>query len=169
MPTINQLIRKKRKNKIKKVKSTLLRRSYNAKDRKYTVNPNPQKRGVVTLVRTMTPRKPNSALRKVARVRLSNRAEVTAYIMGEGHDLAEHGIVLVRGGRVKDLPGVKYHLVRGKLDLTGVSGRKTSRSKYGSKAGGVAAPRSAQPAVSADRQEGGAPAPAPPAGPAEGG
>lgn len=148
MPTISQLVRKGRKSKIKKVKSTLLRRSYNAKDRKYTVNPNPQKRGVVTLVRTMTPRKPNSALRKVARVRLSNRAEVTAYIMGEGHDLAEHGIVLVRGGRVKDLPGVKYHLVRGKLDLTGVSGRKTSRSKYGSKAGGsgAAGPRAAAPA-----------------------
>lgn len=149
MPTINQLIRKPRKNKSKKIKATLLRRSYNAKDRKYSIQPNPQKRGVVTLVRTMTPRKPNSALRKVARVRLSNRGEVTAYIMGEGHDLAEHGIVLVRGGRVKDLPGVKYHLVRGKLDLSGVNGRKTSRSKYGSKRGGGSGPAEAKPAAAA--------------------
>src|SRR6476659_8417097 len=133
MPTINQLIRKGRGHKIKNTRATGLRRSYNAKDRKYNTSPNPQKRGVVTLVRTMTPKKPNSALRKVARVRLSNRSEVTAYIQGEGHDLAEHGIVLVRGGRVKDLPGVKYHLVRGKLDLTGVGKRKSSRSKYGAK------------------------------------
>ena len=136
MPTINQLVRKGRKNKTKKVKATLLRRSYNAKDRAYTETFNPFKRGVVTLVRTMTPRKPNSALRKVARVRLSNRSEVTAYIQGIGHDLAEHGIVLVRGGRVKDLPGVKYHLVRGKLDLSGVVNRKSSRSRYGAKKGG---------------------------------
>ncbi len=93
----------------------------------------------MTLVRTMTPKKPNSALRKVARVKLSNREEVTAYIQGIGHNLAEHGIVLVRGGRVKDLPGVKYHLVRGKFDLAGVQGRKTSRSKYGAKKGGNAA------------------------------
>lgn len=99
-------------------------------------SPNPQKRGVCTVVKTMTPKKPNSALRKVARVRLSNRQEVTAYIMGEGHNLAEHSIVLVRGGRVKDLPGVKYHIVRGKFDTTGVANRKTSRSKYGVKAGG---------------------------------
>lgn len=141
MPTINQLVRKPRKKTFKKVKSTLLRRSYNSKDRKYTTSFNPQKRGVVTLVRTMTPRKPNSALRKVARVRLSNRGEVTAYIQGVGHDLAEHGIVLVRGGRVKDLPGVKYHLVRGKLDLSGVVGRKTSRSKYGAKKAGGGVPR----------------------------
>jgi small subunit ribosomal protein S12 len=140
MPTINQLVRKGRVRRTKKVKATLLRRSYNAKDRKYTTTFNPQKRGVVTLVKTMTPRKPNSALRKVARVRLSNRSEVTAYIMGEGHDLAEHGIVLVRGGRVKDLAGVKYHLVRGKLDLTGVAKRQSSRSKYGAKKpGGKAA------------------------------
>ncbi len=147
MPTINQLVRKGRKSKVAKVKATALRRSYNAKDRRYKTSPNPQKRGVVTLVRTMTPKKPNSALRKVARVRLSNRTEVTAYIQGIGHDLAEHGIVLVRGGRVKDLPGVKYHLVRGKLDLMGVSGRKTSRSKYGSKkgGGGAAAPRVVAP------------------------
>ena len=133
MPTISQLVRKGRKRKVKKIKSTLLRRSYNAKNRTYSINSNPQKRGVVTLVKTMTPRKPNSALRKVARVRLSNRAELTAYIMGEGHDLAEHGIVLVRGGRVKDLPGVKYHLVRGKLDLAGVANRKKGRSRYGTK------------------------------------
>lgn len=149
MPTINQLVRKGRGRRNKKVKATLLRRSYNAKDRKYTTTFNPQKRGVVTLVRTMTPRKPNSALRKVARVRLSNRAEVTAYIMGEGHDLAEHGIVLVRGGRVKDLAGVKYHLVRGKFDLSGVNSRKTSRSKYGTKkgSGGTGGARAVAPAA----------------------
>lgn len=146
MPTINQLVRKGRKDRLKKVKATLLRRSYNAKDRKYKTTFNPQKRGVVTLVRTMTPRKPNSALRKVARVRLSNRAEVTAYIMGEGHDLAEHGIVLVRGGRVKDLAGVKYHLVRGKFDLSGTANRKSSRSKYGAKkSGGGVVPRATAP------------------------
>lgn len=144
MPTINQLVRRGRESKSKKVRATALRRSYNAKDRRYLSLSNPQKRGVVTLVRTMTPKKPNSALRKVARVRLSNRTEVTAYIQGVGHDLAEHGIVLVRGGRVKDLPGVKYHLIRGKLDLAGVAGRKTSRSKYGSKKGGGGpAPRAA--------------------------
>ncbi len=136
MPTINQLVRKGRKKIVKKIKATALRRSFNAKDRRYTQGFNPQKRGVVTLVKTMTPKKPNSALRKVARVRLSNRAEVTAYIQGEGHSLAEHGIVLVRGGRVKDLPGVKYHLIRGKYDLAGVVGRKQGRSRYGTKSGG---------------------------------
>jgi len=147
MPTINQLVRKGRKKIVKKIKATALRRSFNGKDRKYTQNFNPQKRGVVTLVKTMTPRKPNSALRKVARVRLSNRTEVTAYIQGEGHSLAEHGIVLVRGGRVKDLPGVKYHLVRGKLDLAGVVGRKKARSIYGTKSGGGGpAPKTAAPA-----------------------
>ncbi|MEK7616751.1 MAG: 30S ribosomal protein S12 [Patescibacteria group bacterium] len=140
MPTVSQLVRKGRKKISKKIKATALRRSFNAKDRRYVSSFNPQKRGVVTLVKTMTPKKPNSALRKVARVRLSNRTEVTAYIQGEGHSLAEHGIVLVRGGRVKDLPGVKYHLVRGKFDLTGVLGRKRGRSKYGTKAGGMAAP-----------------------------
>ncbi len=139
MPTINQLIRKGRGVKVKKVRSALLHRGYNAKDRKYTSYPSPQKRGVVTLVKTMTPRKPNSALRKVARVRLSNRAEITAYIQGEGHDLAEHGIVLVRGGRVQDLVGVKFHLVRGKLDLAGVQKRQSSRSLYGTKKSGGAA------------------------------
>ena len=110
-----------------------MRTVFNAKERKYTLVPSPQKRGVVTLVRTMTPKKPNSALRKVARVKLSNREEVTAYIQGIGHNLAEHGIVLVRGGRVKDLPGVKYHLVRGKFDLAGVESRRSSRSRYGTK------------------------------------
>lgn len=143
MPTINQLIRKGRKSTTRKVKATALRRLFNSKIGRYSTLPSPQKRGVVILVKTMTPKKPNSALRKVARVRLSNRTEVTAYIPGIGHNLAEHGIVLVRGGRVRDLPGVKYHLIRGKLDLEGVSGRKTSRSKYGTKKGGgvAAAPR----------------------------
>lgn len=133
MPTVNQLVRHGRTFRTKKIKATALRRSYNAKERKFTASFNPQKRGVVTLVKTMTPMKPNSALRKVARVRLSNKTAVTAYIQGVGHDLAEHGIVLIRGGRVKDLPGVKYHIVRGKLDMTGVQKRMTSRSKYGSK------------------------------------
>lgn len=145
MPTINQLVRRGRKKISKKIKASALRRSFNGKDRRFVQTFSPQKRGVVTLVKTMTPKKPNSALRKVARVRLSNRAEVTAYIQGEGHTLAEHGIVLVRGGRVKDLPGVKYHLIRGKLDLGGVIGRKRGRSKYGTKTGGPAAPpRAAQ-------------------------
>ncbi|GIK84085.1 MAG: 30S ribosomal protein S12 [Patescibacteria group bacterium] len=134
MPTINQLIRKGgRKSKPKKIKAQALRRSFNSNTGKQVMTNNPQKRGVCTVVKTMTPKKPNSALRKVARVRLSNKMEVTAYIMGEGHSLAEHSIVLVRGGRVKDLPGVKYHIIRGKYDAAGVSGRKTSRSKYGVK------------------------------------
>jgi len=110
-----------------------LRKSFNARTRRMVESINSQKRGVVTLVKTMTPKKPNSALRKVARVRLSNKQEVTAYIQGIGHDLSEHAIVLVRGGRVKDLPGVKYHIVRGKYDTSGVVGRKSSRSKYGTK------------------------------------
>ena len=139
MPTLNQLVRKGRSRKSKKVKATGLRTIFNAKIRRYTQVPSPQKRGVVTLVRTMTPKKPNSALRKVARIKLSNREEVTAYIQGIGHNLAEHGIVLVRGGRVKDLPGVKYHLVRGKFDLAGVEGRRTSRSRYGTKRPGASA------------------------------
>ncbi|GIW61377.1 MAG: 30S ribosomal protein S12 [Patescibacteria group bacterium] len=133
MPTLSQLAKHGRKQKIKKVKATALRRFFNAKDRVYKELAAPQKRGVVTLVKTMTPKKPNSALRKVARVKLSNKVEVTAYIPGIGHTLSEHGIVLVRGGRVKDLPGVKYHIVRGKFDLLGVEGRRTSRSKYGAK------------------------------------
>lgn len=139
MPTIAQLIRKGRERRRKKVKATALRRLFNAKNRKFTMMSSPQKRGVVTLVKTMTPKKPNSALRKVARVRLSNKQEVTAYIQGIGHNLSEHGIVLIRGGRVKDLPGVKYHIVRGKFDLAGVEGRKTSRSKYGTKYSGQGA------------------------------
>lgn len=133
MPTLSQLVKQGRQKKIKKKKVSGLLKSYNAKDRIYNQIPSPQKRGVVTLVKTMTPRKPNSALRKVARVKLSNRTEVTAYIQGVGHSLSEHGIVLVRGGRVKDLPGVKYHIVRGKFDLQGVQNRKTSRSIYGAK------------------------------------
>lgn len=132
MPTINQLIRKGRNKKSKKVKAAALRRMFNSRTRETTESPSPFKRGVCTLVKTMTPKKPNSALRKVARVRLSNRMEVTAYIPGEGHSLAEHSIVLVRGGRKQDLPGVKYHVVRGKFDAEGVQGRKQSRSKYGS-------------------------------------
>jgi len=136
MPTINQLIRKGRKKRPKKIKATALRRSFNAKDRKMVNTVNPQKRGVCTVVKTMTPKKPNSALRKVARVRLSNKQEVTAYIPGIGHNLAEHSIVLVRGGRVKDLPGVKYHIIRGKYDSAGVEGKKKRRSKYGTRKGG---------------------------------
>jgi len=110
-----------------------MKMSFNSLKRKYVETNNSFKRGVCTVVRTMTPKKPNSALRKVARVRLSNKMEVTAYIQGVGHNLAEHSIVLVRGGRVKDLPGVKYHIVRGKFDTAGVIGRGTSRSKYGAK------------------------------------
>ena len=139
MPTINQLIRKPRRKPAKKVKATALRRFFNAKDRIIKQLPAPQKRGVVTLVKTMTPKKPNSALRKVARVRLSNKVEVTAYIPGIGHELNEHAIVMVEGGRVQDLPGVKYHIVRGKFDTTGVQNRKQGRSRYGTKKSGAAA------------------------------
>lgn len=137
MPTINQLVRNKRRPKPKRIKATALRKSLNLNTRRITPTTNPQKRGVCLVVKTMTPKKPNSALRKVARVRLSNKQEVTAYIPGEGHDLAEHSIVLVRGGRVKDLPGVKYHIIRGKYDSSGVEGRKSSRSKYGTKQSGA--------------------------------
>lgn len=133
MPTINQLVKKGRHNKAKKVKATALRKFFNAKDRVTKQLHSPFKRGVVTLVKTMTPKKPNSALRKVARVRLSNKQEVTAYIPGIGHELTEHAIVLVRGGRVPDLPGVKYHIVRGKFDSSGVANRKQGRSRYGAK------------------------------------
>lgn len=133
MPTINQLIKKKRSKRIKKSRAVAMKTSFNSLKRRYVTTKNPLKRGVCTVVRTMTPKKPNSALRKVARVRLSNKMEVTAYIQGVGHNLAEHSIVLVRGGRVKDLPGVKYHIVRGKFDTAGVVGRTTSRSKYGAK------------------------------------
>ncbi len=136
MPRISQLVRKGRKRKKNRVKATALRRSFNASIRQMMKTVNPQKRGVCTVVKTATPKKPNSALRKVARVRLSNKQEVTAYIPGEGHNLAEHSIVLVRGGRVKDLPGVKYHIVRGKYDAAGVEGKKKGRSKYGTRTGG---------------------------------
>lgn len=137
MPTVSQLVRHGRKKSAKKTKKAALGRWFNAKDRKFGENASPFKRGVVVQVRTMTPKKPNSALRKVARVRLSNKQEITAYIPGEGHDLAEHAIVLVRGGRVKDLPGIRYKIVRGRFDTGGVVGRKSSRSIYGTKTGGV--------------------------------
>jgi small subunit ribosomal protein S12 len=126
-------VKKGRKKRLKKSRSAALKSSFNIIKRKYVQTNNPFKRGVCTVVRTMTPKKPNSALRKVARVRLSNKVEVTAYIQGIGHNLAEHSIVLLRGGRVKDLPGVKYHIVRGKFDAAGVEKRATSRSKYGTK------------------------------------
>jgi small subunit ribosomal protein S12 len=135
LPTINQLIRKGRTPKKKKVKAPALRWKFNSlTHRQSTGTFAPQKRGVCTQVRTMTPKKPNSALRKIARVRLSNGMEVTAYIPGEGHNLQEHSVVLIRGGRIKDLPGVRYHIVRGTLDASGVANRKKSRSKYGAKA-----------------------------------
>ena len=134
MPTINQLIRKGRETKKVKSKAPALQYTLNSmKQRRVRQSGSPQKRGVCTVVRTMTPRKPNSALRKIARVRLSNGIEVTAYIPGEGHQLQEHSVVLVRGGCVKDLPGVRYHIVRGTLDTTGVAKRQQSRSKYGAK------------------------------------
>lgn len=156
MPTISQLVRKGRKPLAGKTKKAALRRWFNAKDRRFGELASPFKRGVVLQVRTMTPKKPNSALRKVARVRLSNKQEVTAYIGGEGHELAEHSIVMIRGGRVKDLPGVKYHVVRGKYDTTGVVGRKRGRSRYGTKKGGIVAPRPA-PAASPAEPSGTAP------------
>ena len=134
MPTINQLVRKGRKKIIKKTKAPALRFIYNAlKNRTVQGEGAPQKRGVCIQVKTVTPKKPNSALRKVARVRLSNGIEVTAYIPGEGHELQEHSVVLIRGGRVPDLPGVRYHIIRGALDTTGVANRKQARSKYGAK------------------------------------
>jgi len=135
LPTINQLVRKGRKQTSKRVKAPALRYTFNALRNKTTVRPKsaPQKRGVCLQVRTMTPKKPNSGLRKIARVRLSNGIQVTAYIPGEGHDLQEHSVVLVRGGRVKDLPGVRYHIIRGTLDASGVDKRRQGRSKYGNK------------------------------------
>ncbi len=135
MPTINQLIRKGRQTKRAKSKAPALQFTYNSMKQRRTRQEKgaPQKRGVCTSVRTMTPKKPNSALRKIARVRLTNLIEVTAYIPGEGHQLQEHSVVLVRGGRVKDLPGVRYHIVRGTLDTTGVAKRSQGRSKYGAK------------------------------------
>lgn len=161
MPTTSQLVRKGRKKSVKKTKKAALRRWFNSKDRKFGELPSPFKRGVVLSVRTMTPKKPNSALRKVARVRLSNKQEVTAYIPGEGNELAEHSIVLVRGGRVKDLPGVKYTIVRGRYDTTGVVGRKTSRSIYGTKSGGVVAPSASEEVKVDESVDVKAPEPAP--------
>lgn len=135
MPTISQLVRKGRKRVTKKTTAPALRFNYNALERKTSrTDGAPQKRGVCTQVKTMTPKKPNSALRKIARVRLTNQMEVTAYIPGEGHNLQEHSVVLIRGGRVKDLPGVRYHVIRGALDTAGVKDRKKGRSKYGAKA-----------------------------------
>ena len=133
LPTINQLVRKGRAPVKKKTKAPALRYSYNAQNGRLTrrARGSPQKRGVCTQVKTTTPKKPNSALRKIARVRLTSGIEVTAYIPGEGHNLQEHSMVLVRGGRVRDLPGVRYHIVRGALDAAGVENRKRGRSKYG--------------------------------------
>jgi len=135
VPTINQLVRKGRKPKRKTSKAPALQNIFNSYGRGRMEVPRgaPQKRGVCTQVRTMTPKKPNSALRKIARVRLTNGIEVTAYIPGEGHNLQEHSVVLVRGGRVKDLPGVRYHVIRGTMDTAGVEGRSQQRSKYGTK------------------------------------
>ena len=133
MPTINQLIRHGRKSIVSKSKTPALGANLNTLKKKTTIVNSPQKRGVCVAVRTVTPKKPNSALRKVARVRLTNGMEVMAYIPGIGHNLQEHSVVLIRGGRVKDLPGVRYHIVRGSLDTAGVEGRKQSRSKYGVK------------------------------------
>ncbi len=141
MPTVNQLVRKGRKKIIKKTKAPALRISYNAlTNRIVRGKGSPQKRGVCVQVKTMTPKKPNSALRKIARVRLTNGMEVTAYIPGEGHNLQEHSVVLIRGGRVKDLPGVRYHVIRGAVDASGVPNRRQGRSKYGT-------PRSQSPAA----------------------
>ncbi len=133
MPTVNQLVRKRRTDKVRKSKSPVLGVSYNSRTKKYTKTTNPQKKGVCTQVGTVTPKKPNSALRKFAKVRLSNGSEVRAYIGGEGHNLQEHSVVLVRGGRVKDLIGVRYHIIRGTLDTSGVDKKRQGRSKYGAK------------------------------------
>ena len=133
MPTFNQLVRKGRKTSVKKSTAPALLKGFNSLHKKPIDQTSPQKRGVCTTVKTMTPKKPNSALRKVAWVRLSNGQEVIAYIGGEGHNLQEHSIVLVQGGRVKDLPGVRYHIVRGALDCAAVKNRKQSRSRYGAK------------------------------------
>ena len=133
MPTFNQLVRKGREVAEKKAKAPALLKGWNSKKRVAINQNSPQKRGVCTAVKTATPKKPNSALRKIARVRLSNGIEVSSYIPGVGHNLQEHSVVLIRGGRVKDLPGVRYHIVRGTLDAQGVNGRMQSRSKYGAK------------------------------------
>lgn len=133
MPTINQLVKRPRKKVSHKAKTPALRRGFNTVATRPVYYPSPFKRGVCIAVRTTTPKKPNSALRKIARVRLTNGMEVTAYIPGVGHNLQEHSVVMLRGGRVKDLPGVRYHIVRGVLDAAGVEGRKQGRSKYGAK------------------------------------
>ena len=133
MPTVNQLVRKGRKTHHTKSTAPALQRGYNSKKKTTTDARSPQKRGVCTVVKTVTPKKPNSALRKVARVRLSNGFEVTSYIPGIGHNLQEHSVVLIRGGRVKDLPGVRYHIIRGTLDTAGVKDRNQGRSRYGAK------------------------------------
>ena len=133
MPTFNQLVRKGRQTAAKKSNSPALQKSVNSLRKTTVEQSSPQKRGVCTAVRTATPQKPNSALRKIARVRLSNGIEVTSYIPGEGHNLQEHSVVLIRGGRVKDLPGTRYHIVRGTLDTAGVAKRRQARSKYGAK------------------------------------
>lgn len=137
MPTINQLVKKGRRRIAKKVKTPALHRGFNSLKNEplYQRKGSPFKRGVCVKVTTVTPKKPNSALRKIARVRLTSGQEVTAYIPGVGHNLQEHSVVVIRGGRVKDLPGVRYHIIRGKLDTTGVEGRKQGRSKYGAKKG----------------------------------
>ena len=154
MPTINQLIRNGRKTRRVKDKAPALRFSFNSlKNSGYRNTGAPQKRGVCTQVRTQTPKKPNSALRKVARVRLTNSMEVTAYIPGEGHNLQEHSVVLIRGGRVKDLPGVRYHIIRGALDTEGVADRNRGRSKYGTKKSGAARSPSAAPAPQSEPTE----------------
>ena len=133
MPTFNQLVRKGRETQERKPKAPALLKSWNSQKRALTDHNSPQKRGVCTVVKTQSPKKPNSALRKVARVRLSNNAEVTSYIPGVGHNLQEHSVVLIRGGRVRDIPGVRYHIIRGTLDAQGVDKRMQSRSKYGAK------------------------------------
>ena len=133
MPTFNQLVRKGRQTSVKKSTAPALQRGFNILKKRPIDQSSPQKRGVCTSVRTLTPKKPNSALRKIARVRLTNGVEVTSYIPGIGHNLQEHSVVLIRGGRVKDLPGVRYHIIRGTLDTSGVSGRNQARSKYGAK------------------------------------
>jgi small subunit ribosomal protein S12 len=133
MPTFNQLVRKGRTSSVKKSTAPALQKGFNSKKKKLTANAAPQKRGVCTAVKTATPKKPNSALRKIARVRLTNGIEVTGYIPGEGHNLQEHSVVLLRGGKIKDLPGTRYHVVRGTLDTAGVANRRQSRSKYGAK------------------------------------
>lgn len=133
MPTFNQLIKKGRQTRVKKLKTGALRNNFNSIKNRLVDTINPVKKGVVTVVKTMTPKKPHSALRKICKVKLSNRNLVTAYIPGIGHNLAEHSIISIRGGRVRDLPGVRYHVVRGKYDAGAVAGRMQSRSKYGAK------------------------------------